>query len=466
MIRSRLIGSFFILALLFPLPILWIYLSSTFEYFESDIESRLLLMEVRNRDTELAKYLLTSRSHIENDFDKIASAQQAMFKTMRNFNAYSVNLDQTEANQAKKVSHLFNEKIEQLERFKTLHAKLTNSLRLLPKLSRIIQSKFNDNKVNQNYQIITLMGDVLTSTFTLRLFGESAVLANEYQRVDQLKQLIAFEQDQSLVTSIDTFIRHAELFLSLRIKEAKVVESLLANRLEQELSLLDQQLIKKHQQEFKATEQQRQFLIMYVVILFFIILLFILNRQRLLKKVTKHQLLSEKDQLTGLNNRRSFINQLDDSIKSARLAGHYGAIIFVDLDGFKAVNDNLGHLVGDQLLQKIAVRLTKQLYFDKNKIISHCTARLGGDEFVILLESKQCSDIKVLAEDIAEQALACCANDLGDKYSSLSLSASLGIAVYPSDSNDITELLHFADLAMYQSKRAGKNRWKFYSDEK
>jgi len=423
-------------------------------------------MEVRHKDAELAKYLLTSRSHIENDFDKIAKAQQAMIKTMRRFNAYSIKLDKAEALQANKVSYLFNEKIQQLERFKTYHAKLTNSLRLLPKLNRMIKAKFSSNNNVHNHQIMSLMSGVLTSTFTLRLFGETTILANNYQRLEQLKELLLAEENQSLAHSINTFIRHAELFLILRVKEAKVIQSLLANRLEQELSVLEQQLINKHQEKFKVTEQQRQFLIIYLVILFFIIIVFIFNRQRLLKSVNKHQLLSEKDQLTGLNNRRSFINRLDDSINNAKSSGHCGAIIFVDLDGFKAVNDNLGHLVGDQLLQLVAVRLTSQLHFDKDEIINHCVARLGGDEFVILLEARQCSSIKKLAENIAEQALACCANDLGEQYSRLSLSASLGIALYPSDSSEITELLHLADLAMYQSKRSGKNRWNFYSVEK
>ena len=173
-----------------------------------------------------------------------------------------------------------------------------------------------------------------------------------------------------------------------------------------------------------------------------------IRNARLLDEI-RHQALH--DNLTGLPNRALIIDRVSQAIARARRDQHEVALLFVDLDGFKDVNDSLGHGAGDQLLRSVAARLSATLRD------SDTVARLGGDEFVVLAEGLS---LAAGPELVAERLLGVLGEpfQLGDDNStSMSVTASVGIAVGLRDTAE--ELFRDADIALYAAKAAGKNRY-------
>lgn len=457
-----LIGNVYITALvvLLAVPFIGWYIFAAMIDPDSGNEMSILISQVKQRDAEIAVYLLRSRSHIDNDFDKLAKAQKNMEEAMVAFKVQLTELNTAENKQATIVYFLYEDCREKLERFKTLHAKLSNSLRFLPKLNKKLRAASNQTKADQ--EILGLAEGILISTFSLRLFGDDAMLEQEYTQIELLKKLKSFEQNNSLTELLNPFIHHTEMFIQFRQKEAQIVQLIFENKFSIELASLEQQMRKRHAIEYEEYTTTRYYLIGYSVLLFLVILLFILNRHRLLKKVSIHQMLSEKDQLTGLSNRRHFIQELERVLSTPWQNGLCSAIVFIDLDGFKAVNDNLGHNAGDIVLQRISKRLLNQSRLNQENGINNFVARLGGDEFVILLENLNKNNISENLNKVVEQTLLLCSRCLGTKYKPFPLTASLGVVTFSDQSKSIADLLHCADLAMYQSKKEGKNRCNFY----
>lgn len=164
--------------------------------------------------------------------------------------------------------------------------------------------------------------------------------------------------------------------------------------------------------------------------------------------------LAYHDPLTGLANRTLFQDRLDYAISLARRQGDKVAILFLDLDRFKEVNDTEGHHIGDQFLTKVAERLEKTLRE------SDTVARLGGDEFVILVDRVKAID-DIL--EIAQKAHDSIAHSISVSGKPFLTTASLGVAIYPDDGEDKVELMKNADTAMYAAKNAGGNQTKFFS---
>jgi len=160
------------------------------------------------------------------------------------------------------------------------------------------------------------------------------------------------------------------------------------------------------------------------------------------------------DPLTGLPNRTLFESRLQTALNSQQEHGGQGAVLFLDLDRFKHINDSLGHPVGDLLLKGIAVRLKDQLR-DIDTV-----ARLGGDEFIILLPGlQQPSD----ADHIASKLLNCFCAPFQAGEHEFFISASIGTSLYPRDGCDVATLVKNADAAMYRSKAKGRNRVESYT---
>ena len=162
------------------------------------------------------------------------------------------------------------------------------------------------------------------------------------------------------------------------------------------------------------------------------------------------------DPLTGLPNRTLFENRLQTALNNQQETGSQGAVLFLDLDRFKHINDSLGHPIGDLLLKDIAVRLKEQLR-DIDTV-----ARLGGDEFIILLPGlQQASD----AQHLANKLLACFTLPFQAGEHEFFISASIGTSFYPQDGIDVATLVKNADAAMYRSKAKGRNRVERYTQD-
>lgn len=166
------------------------------------------------------------------------------------------------------------------------------------------------------------------------------------------------------------------------------------------------------------------------------------------------------DPLTRLPNRLLFKDRFSQSIQRAMRNREYVAGLFLDLDGFKAVNDDHGHALGDRLLKAVAKRLTDNVRGDDT------VARLGGDEFTVVL---QALPSKEKAESAASQIASKLIHVLNQPFQiqgkTINIGASIGVAIYPDDGNNIDALLKSADTAMYHAKNAGKNHYQFFTED-
>ncbi len=154
------------------------------------------------------------------------------------------------------------------------------------------------------------------------------------------------------------------------------------------------------------------------------------------------------DHLTGLLNRQGFEAALDDSIRTADERETQLACIFIDLDRFKWINDNFGHAAGDEVLRQVVSRIKTTLRPDDTM------SRLGGDEFAILVMAKE---VEALASEIGDRICASLREPILIEGAELSVSSSIGIALYPVHASNASELLLKSDMAMYARKRDGKN---------
>ena len=178
----------------------------------------------------------------------------------------------------------------------------------------------------------------------------------------------------------------------------------------------------------------------------------LLRKQRAISHLAMH------DSLTELLNRRAFDDRLEEA--AARQLRHGGsfAVLHLDLDGFKPINDKLGHAVGDQALRVIATRMREVLRLDD------VCARFGGDEFGILVQSASPSVMR-MAEQVAQKVLTAINQPMQIDGHRVSCSVSIGIAVCPEHTCEEGGLMRIADQAMYQAKAAGKGRWRVWQDE-
>ncbi len=175
------------------------------------------------------------------------------------------------------------------------------------------------------------------------------------------------------------------------------------------------------------------------------------------KKAMQHiQFLAHHDPLTGLPNRTLLADRCQQAIAEAERRNTQVAMLFIDLDRFKTVNDSLGHMVGDAILGTSARRIQSQIRQEDT------VARIGGDEFVVLLPAiSEGKDAGTVASKIVSAFLSAIKHHDHDIH----ISVSIGIAVYPENGTDFFELLRSADTAMYQAKKQGKSRYVFASAE-
>ncbi len=176
------------------------------------------------------------------------------------------------------------------------------------------------------------------------------------------------------------------------------------------------------------------------------------RRQRLADAELRHR--ASYDTLTSLPNRTLMFDRLTQSMKHAKRDEKHVVLMFLDLDYFKWVNDSLGHLAGDELLQIVSRRI--------DKCLRECdtAARIGGDEFAIILDSV---DNVSTADIVAGKLLASLSRTYALENQEANITASIGISIFPQDGDEAEVLLNKADKAMYYAKSKGRNAYKFHS---
>ncbi len=160
------------------------------------------------------------------------------------------------------------------------------------------------------------------------------------------------------------------------------------------------------------------------------------------------------DALTGLPNRLLLQDRLGHAIKRAERASSLAAVLFIDLDNFKVINDSLGHAVGDQMLLEVADR------FQDAVRTSDTVARLGGDEFVILMDEVSSEDDAI---QLAQRLIHTMESPITIENRDLFTTPSIGIAIYPRDGEEAEELIKNADIAMYRAKEQGRNQYNLFT---
>ena len=174
------------------------------------------------------------------------------------------------------------------------------------------------------------------------------------------------------------------------------------------------------------------------------------------RRKAEHQIehLAYHDALTGLPNRHLFVDRLDNALTRAQRTEETLAVLFIDIDHFKSINDSLGHTAGDVLLRTIALRLRSTLRTEDT------VARLGGDEFTVLVSGvKDPNDLLRLAQKLHSTIKV----SVEVASRELTVSASIGVGLYPQDGETAEQLLRNADLAMYRAKELGRDRTQFYT---
>ena len=180
------------------------------------------------------------------------------------------------------------------------------------------------------------------------------------------------------------------------------------------------------------------------------------NELLLQKKSEQLQHQAHHDNLTGLPNRTLFKDRLSQTIISSNRHEKEFALLFIDLDKFKTINDSLGHNIGDKVLIEAALRLRKCVR-DEDTI-----ARLGGDEFTIILQGiKSIQDISNISEKIINEMR----EPIVIKAHTLYISASIGISLFPKDAKSSDELIKYADTAMYKAKEDGRDTYQYYASQ-
>ena len=183
---------------------------------------------------------------------------------------------------------------------------------------------------------------------------------------------------------------------------------------------------------------------------------FIVQVEDITERINSHEKINQlayHDILTGLPNRQLLLDRLHQAIAEAKRDRSFLAILFIDLDKFKYINDTLGHHIGDALLKKVASRLSR-IIRDSDTI-----ARTGGDEFIIVLTQLNTPDDSAAK---AEKIIEAMKNPMSIQGNQIQIAASIGIATYPTNGEDVAELMKKADMAMYQAKDAGGDQYHFY----
>ncbi len=348
--------------------------------------------------------------------------------------------------------------------------------------SRLLSSTVQYSESNVAWNIFQLQSEALrfNNAIYTAVLDPSAIDMDSlrlrydifYSRVDTVrlnpatKDLLEGTDYQSILKHIDDFLLTNDPYFiqDEHPLDQAAMRSILDQLAPLQASLNDLSLASVHQSglhaERRAAEVQRQIAISTGLILFQLVLtllfFYIVIRQIRQLQASRTQLsnLANFDPLTNLPNRRLFRDRLEQEIRKAHRTKDRLALLFLDLDNFKDINDTLGHEVGDLLLQEAARRLGQCVRE------SDTVARLGGDEFIIVLSDLEDTEH---AAGISQAILKTLSDPFELNGREGFVSASIGITFYPDDASDVNTLLKNADQAMYVAKEQGRNRFHYFT---
>ena len=373
----------------------------------------------------------------------------------------------------KKVLNLEVSFVEELEFYTTMNKNLLtimDKLVMLTNDEKLVKGLSSYDNFEKAKERMGIERAVLSGTFSIDEWFKDLYI----KFVTLLAESKAFLETSMSLSSSDIRNYYTKIKTNKVFKEVKRMEEIALKRddsfevdsiywyktITKKLNFLDKIAIKMYEYNNFVIQNKRKGLIFNILFnlgISLIILFFVAYTLFLLKK--ENEKLTYKltyDQLTNLYNRTFFISEFPISKARADRNKTKIAIVFIDLDGFKDINDSLGHEIGDGVLIEIARRLKK--YVRKSDII----ARFGGDEFLIMFHDiKDIEDIieiiKKILKEIKKPIIVAGTENI--------VTGSIGVSFYPDDGDDINVLIKNADMSMYKSKKAGKDRITFYEYE-
>jgi diguanylate cyclase (GGDEF)-like protein len=268
----------------------------------------------------------------------------------------------------------------------------------------------------------------------------------------------AWEAGDLYIAKLDAAGTLLQLEIASPAPSSEKIKSTLADisRINDNLTLIENQFVGAMSDASRSTYQLLQGIMLAatpgLLLLGIVLSLRILQQRKRMEDRVNH--MAFHDELTSLPNRLMLSQRLDQALSRHRRGGSQLAILFLDLDRFKVINDSLGHETGDVLLRQVADRLRS------HSREGDTIARMGGDEFVVLIEnSGNLSDISARAQRLVEQLSAPYLLGSNDCH----VTVSIGVSVFPADGSDAPALLKAADVAMYRAKDTGRDSYQFYS---
>ncbi|MBN3563722.1 GGDEF domain-containing protein [Aliamphritea spongicola] len=444
-LQSRIIFS--ILLAILGLALLFLFVQDkTSSERHQQAEINQYISKLEQLDAKLEKQILLMDSWYFRSYDELNSVYTDYKETL----ASPPSLPDTLAPCIPELQASLEEKFPLIEQLKSNNALLRNSLNYLPNL---IEVMFNRLETAKQQRQITAETSILFRNYLQNEVIQS--LTN--QLVDyrlETHQVMPYSGllPEELQPLWENMLKHLSLLNMHRdnnIKLSQQLESIaMQSKIEDFNKLFSEHLafLDEHR------EQQQTWLGIYVLAGLLLISVLIYALRHYHEQHYFHKTESMTDTLTGLGNRRLLEQQLPVLFNEAKRNHTSLGILFIDLDGFKAVNDTLGHQQGDELLRHIANEL--QLSLRENDLV----IRFGGDEFVLAIANAN----KDILERIAKNTLRLCSTTLEQN---IRVSASIGISHYPSNTRNMHELVELADQAMYQAKQEGKQCIRFYTPE-
>lgn len=353
-------------------------------------------------------------------------------------------------------NHYLTKNIYKLDNYLKAHIFLTLGIGIIWAIYEFMQHRPSDEAL-RNIVFLINFGLIAGSITTLSTYRSAYLAYMLPQAIAIFSVFIILNTENSYYMAFAFFI-----FMALMIStsfninrshkkeiELTINNKRLINDLNSEIAVREEVQFEleqnKHALENKVIERTRELIDIN------------LNLEKVISKKDKAeqslQYLAYHDELTGLPNKNLLVDRVNQSIKISARDNQKMAILFLDLDRFKNINDSLGHAIGDELLQQVSDRLYKTLR--RHDTVS----RNGGDEFVVVLEKLKNSNEAI---HVAKKVINCLTDTFDIHSHKIHIGASIGISIYPTDGDTPLTLLQNADTAMYRAKKAGGNQLQFY----